>query len=534
MVVIETMAILKKVVAITTVLGIAMPSAASAGMVYHRGNGGDPGTLDPHKASTGIEINILRDLYEGLVTYDAAGHIYPGVAESWKVSADGTVYTFHFRENAKWSNGEPVTPRDFVFSLRRVMDPATASEYASAFYPIMNARAINTGKRAPSMLGVRAIDDKTLEIRLSERTPYFIELLALPTAMPVYPPGVENYGDDFVKPGKMISNGAYTLKNALLNAQTTVVRNPYFHDAENVAIDTVIFIPTEDHSAALKRFSAGELESNWGAPQEQVTWMRNNLGRQFHVTPRLSVEYYAINTRRPPLDDVRVRKALSMMIDREFLTKTIMKGTTVPAYSFVPPGIPNYGAPEGLDFKDEPILNREDEALELMKDAGYGPGHPLELTLRYSTSENYKNIALAVADLWKPLGVDVSLINADAAAHYAVLKSGEGFDIGQAQWGADYADAQNFLFLVRGDNPAFNYAGYANPQFDVLMNRAAQASDPQERIHLLHRAEQLIERDEPNIALFYSSSFNLVADRLKGWRDNGINTHLSRWMRIEP
>ena len=514
-------------------LALTLAGTAFAEMVYHRGNGGAPETLDPQKTGTAIEGYIVHDLYEGLVTHSAAAEIIPGVAKSWEISADGTIYTFHFRDDAKWSNGEPVTAGDFVFSFHRLLAPRTAAVYASLYYPIRNAKAVNSGALDPSELGVRALDDKTLEITLEALTPYFIEVLAQPTAVPVYPPSVKKYGEGFVKPGKMVSNGAYRLESALPNTQVTIVKNPYFHDAENVAIDKVIFYPTDDYAAALCRFSTGELDSQYNAPLEQAQWMRKHLGRQFHVSPELGIYYYALNTEKPPFNDRRVCRALSMAIDRKFLAEKIWNGAMLPGYGFVPPGIPNYGEPVMLDFKDQPIFDREDEAAELMREAGYGPKHPLKVRLSYYTDDNDEKTALAIADMWKPLGVDVGFVKTGHAAHHVMLHRRGDFDIARAGWLADYPDAQNFLFLLQSDNPHQNYARYRNAQFDVLMAEAAESLDANRRKAILHEAQARIEHDEPNIPLLYYDCFNLVSDKLKGWEDNSLNIHLSRWMRIE-
>ncbi|MEG9884668.1 MAG: peptide ABC transporter substrate-binding protein [Hyphomicrobiales bacterium] len=529
----EPVATLKKVAAIATVLGLALPSAASAEMIYHRGNGADPNTLDPAKTSINVELNILSDLLEGLVTYDTSGAAYPGVAKSWDISDDDLIYTFHFRNDAKWSNGEPVTAGDFVFSLRRVMTPAIGSTYATLLYPIRNAKAVNIGKLDPSKLGVRAIDDKTLEITLEAPTPYFIDTLDLFPALPVYPPSVKKYGDEFVKPGHMVSNGAYKLESFRLNAQLTVVKNPYFHDAENVAIDKVIYYPTQDEAAAIRRFDAGELDSNYGVPVDQIGWLRDHFGPEFHLTPAPVLEYYAINMTKPPFDDIRVRQALSMAIDRKFLAEKIMEGSAFPAYSFVPPGLPPYGEPVYVDWKDDSILDREDEAVALLKQAGYGPDHPLKLTIHYNTSDTRKKEASAIADMWREIGVEVSLINTDTATHYSLLQRHGDFDIARAGWIPDYPDAQTFLALMKSDNPRFNYAGYDNPDYDALMAKAARTVDPEARKAILHQAQAIIEKDTPNIPLLYDSWRYLVSDKLKGWVDNGPDMHLSRWMRIE-
>ncbi|MEG9883948.1 MAG: peptide ABC transporter substrate-binding protein [Hyphomicrobiales bacterium] len=514
-------------------LSLIVAGGGHAEIVYHRGNAADPETLDPHKTSNVFELNILSDLLEGLVTYDAAGTVSPGVAKAWDISDDGTVYTFHFRDDARWSNGEPVTAEDFVFSLRRVMTPETSGGYASLLYPIKNAEAVKAGKLDPSELAVKALDDKTLEITLEAPTPYFIETLKLQPALPVYPPAVKKYGDDFVKPGNMVSNGAYKLKDFTPNARTTVVKNPYFHDAENVAIDKVIFYPTEDQSAALRRFIAGELDSNWGAPVEQISWMREHLGRQLHITPSPTLEYYAIKVTRPPFDDARVRKALSMAVNRKFLADEIMHGAAFPAYSFVPPGIANYGKPVMPDYANDSMLDREDEAITLMKQAGYGPDHPLKLELSYITSETQKQVAIAIAGMYKTIGVDVTLVNRDSVAHHNLLHRHGVFDIAQARWVPDYIDAQNFLFLRQSNNPRFNYQNYSNPNFDALMAEAAKQLDANKRKAILHEAQAILEHDGPDIPLLYHSWINLVSGSLKGFEDNISDIHLSRYMSIE-
>ncbi len=507
--------------------------SAQAEVVYHRGNTGEPETLDPHKTSTVYEAHILRDIYEGLVVYDAKAKVIPGVAESWTASDDGTTYTFKLRASAKWSNGDTVTANDFVFSLRRIMDPATASKYASVLYPIKNAEKINKGEMAKEELGVKAIDASTLEITLEAPTPYFIELLTHQTGLPLHQASVEKLGADFVKPGNMVSNGAYTLAEFLPNSHVKAVKNPNFHDAANVKIDTVMFYPTEDRGAALRRFQAGELHSNNDAPTEQTKWMRENLGDQFRVAPYLGTYYYAVNTTKPPFNDVRVRQALSMAIDREFVADEIWGGTMVAGYSYVPPGIGNYGDPAFAEYKGMSMLDREDKAKALLAEAGFTPDKPLKIELRYNTSENHKNTAVAIADMWKPLGVEVSLLNTDVKTHYAFLRDKGDYDIARAGWIGDYSDPQNFLFQVESENTGLNYANYKNSEFDDLMDMAAVETDLDKRAKVLFDAEKIFMRDLPYIPILYYGSLSLVSKKLKGWEDNIQNVHASRWMSIE-
>ncbi len=326
-----------RMTALAAALLAATSFSAMAEMVYHRGNSADPETLDQHKTSTVYEGNIMRDLYEGLVAYSAAGKIIPGVAESWTQSEDGKTYTFKLRDNAKWSNGDPVKAGDFVFSLRRIMNPETGAKYATILYPILNAEAINKGEKKVEELGVKAIDDHTLEITLAQATPYFVDLLAHQTGLPVHPASVEKFGTDFVKAGNMVSNGAYMLAEFTPNAQIKMVKNPNFHDAANVAIDTVFYYPTEDRGAALRRFQAGELHSNDDVPTEQMAFIKKELADQFKPAPYLGTYYYALNMNDEALAKPEVRQALSMALDREFLADEIWGGTMIAGYSLVPP-----------------------------------------------------------------------------------------------------------------------------------------------------------------------------------------------------
>ncbi len=514
-------------------LAVAGSFAATAEVVYHRGNMADPETLDQHKTSTVYESNILRDLYEGLMAYNAKAEVVPGVAESWTVSDDGNVYTFKLRADAKWSNGDPVVAEDFVFSLRRIMSPETGAKYANILYPIKNAETINKGEALPATLGAKAIDDRTLEITLEAPTPFFLELLTHQTGLPLHPGSVEKHGKDFVRPENIVSNGAYILKEFVPNSHVKAVKNPNYHGAADVKIDTVFYYPTEDHSAALRRFQAGELHSNGDAPADQAKWMRENLGDKFRVAPYLGIYYYAVNMSKKPFDDPRVRRALSMSVDREYLAQEIWSDGMVAGYSFVPPGIGNYNDPAFADYKDLSMIDREEEALKLLTEAGYGPDKPLKLEIRYNTSDDHKRTAVAIADMWKPLGVEVSLLNTDTKTHYAHLRDKGDFDVARAGWIGDYSDPQNFLFMVESDNDGFNYANYNNPEYDSLMDEAAVETDLDKRANILKQAEELFIRDLPFIPLLYYGSRALVSDKLVGWEDNIQHVHPTRFMSIK-
>jgi oligopeptide transport system substrate-binding protein len=502
--------------------------------IWHRGASADPGSLDPHKTSTVIESDILSELYEGLVARDQHGEIIPGVAETWTVDADKLVYTFHFRADARWSNGDPVMPQDFVFAFQRLMKPQTAAQYANILYTLKNAEKVNKGDLPPEDLGVRALDGERLELRLERPVAYFLQQLAHLTALPLHRKSVEHIGDAFARPGNMVSNGPFMLKDFVPNDRLVLVRNPHYHSAGDVALESVVFIPFEDRSAALRRFMAGEIQSYDDVPVDQIAFVRARLDQEFKLFPSLASYYYAFDTRRPPFSDARVRRALAMVVDREFLARKIWGGTMEPSYSFVPPGITSYGAPAVVAWKDEDSFAREDEARRLLQEAGYGPGgRSLDIEIRFNTSENHKATAVALADMWRVLGANTRLLQTDATSHYAYLYSKAPFDVARSGWFADFPDAQNFLFLAESGNKSLNVANFVNPAYDALMRMAEQAADPAERCEILHKAEALLLEEQPFLVLLSFQSRNLVSQKLRGWEANALNVHPSRFVSID-
>lgn len=514
----------------------ALLAAPAAAQTYLRGNDGDPETLDQHKTSTVAEAHILRDMYEGLVVNNGAGEVVPGVASEWTVSDDGRTIAFTLREDARWSNGDPVTADDFVYSLRRIMDPATGAKYANLLYPILNAEAVNKGEKPVEELGVRAVADRTLEITLAQPTAYFVELLTHQTGLPVHPQSVEEHGAEFLTPENSVTNGPYELVSFTPNDRLVLEKNANFHAAESVAIERVEYIPFEDRATCLRRFEAAEVQSCSEVPREQIASINARLGDQLHISPYLGTYYYGVNSERPPFDDVRVRKALSLAIDRDFLAKEIFSDSMIPAYSLVPPGMKGYVPEEAaprLDFAQTPMLDREDEALRLLGEAGYGPDRPLRIDVSYNSSEDHRNAATAIAEMWRPLGVEVNFSVRDLPAHYANLRDAKDYDVARAGWIADYADPQNFLFLNLFDNDGFNYGRYKNPEYDALMAQSDAEQDPQQRAQLMAQAEELFLRDEPQIVLLTYSSTSLVSPRLSGWEDNVRNVHPTRYLSLD-
>lgn len=514
-------------------LGSRARAAAPAGL-YRRGNDADPETLDPHKSSTVAEAHILRDLYEGLLTYDNDGAIIPGTATRWTVSDDALTYTFALRADARWSNGDPVLAPDFVFALARMLNPATAAKYAEILYPIRGARAVNQGGAPPGTLGVAAPDPRTLVITLEQPTPYLLELLTHQTTLPVHPASVARFGDAFTKAGTLVSNGAYRLEDVVPNDRITLARNPHFHAASSVAIPRVAFLPTPDLASAVRRYAGGEIDSLCDLPGDQMASLTARFGAQVVLGPALGLYALALNTRKPPFGDVRVRRALSLVIDREFLAERLWGGTMNPAYSFCPPGLDHYRAPAEFAGRAALPIDREEEARALLAEAGYGPGgRTLNLTYRFNTTDNNRNTAIAVADAWRGLGIETRLIHTDAKTHFAYLRDGGDFDVARMSWLADYADPQNFLFLLEGGNDGFNPGRYANPAYDALMRAAAAERDVGSRAGLLFRAETLLVTDLPWIPLLHSRSKALIAPRLSGYRPNLRNAAPTRFLRLD-
>ncbi len=524
----------RTIVVVALALLAASASGAHADMVWTRGETGDPTSLDPHKASTVIDENVLSELFEGLVTYDNRGRLVPGAADRWDVDPTRTVYTFHLRADGRWSNGDPVTAGDFVFALRRLLTPATGAGYANFLYTLHNGQQVNTGKLPPDALGARALDAATLELTLERPTPYFLEQLAHMTALPLHEASVTRFGATFVKPGHLVGNGAFVLKDYVPNDRLVLVKNPYYHAAAQVALDAEIIMPLEDRAAALRRFMAGEILSYDDVPLDQVGFVREHLAGEFKVAPYLGSYFYAFDTRRKPFDDARVRQALSMVIDRDFLAERIWGGTMDAALGFVAPGIPSYGPPERPAWADLSSFDREDEARRLMQAAGFGPQHPLVLEFRYNTSENHKATAVAIADMWKSLGVVTHLFNTDGTAHFAYLHGKQPFDVARDGWVADVPDAQNFLFLAQSDNMGLNDANYANPRYDALMHAAETEGDAATRRRLLHEAEALLLTDQPYLPLMSYRSRNLVSPRLKGWEPNVQDHHPGQYITVAP
>jgi oligopeptide transport system substrate-binding protein len=500
---------------------LAMPAQAET--VLNRGNGAEPDSLDPAQVGSVMETNILGDLMVGLTTLDAGARPIPGIATHWETSADGLTWTFHLRQ-ARWSDGKPVTAQNFVFAWRRLLEPKTAARGAQLLWIIRNARAITAGQKPAAMLGATAISPNILKVTLEHPAPYLPELLALPAALPL-PPAPS------FKPGAYISNGPYLLKAWQPNDHITLARNPAFYDARTVKIDTVNYFPTVDSQAALRRLRAGELDMQTPLPTTELSWLKTNMPRAPHIMPSLALAYLPMNLRDPALADIRVRRALALVYDREAVAEKVMKRGETPAYAYVPPGIGDYRNGPQLDFKSMPYPARLAQAKRLMQDSGFGPFNKLTLTYLTPGNPDNKRLAAVFQAMARQIYVDVRITTADYALVLRAMRQGQ-YQLGYTNWLADFSDASNFLDPLRSGSPR-NYAGYSNPKFDAAMAAAEAEPDPARRTRLLQQAERIALADLPWLPIRFLSQSEAVGPRVGGYVPNARDFNASRWLWIK-
>lgn len=496
------------------------------------GNSSEPISLDPHKTTGTWESRILAEVLVGLTQDDAEGRPVPGMAERWETSADGKVWTFYLRE-ARWSDGAPVTADDFVFSLRRLMLPQTASEYASLLYVIEGAQAINEGKAAPQTLGVRAISPRILEIRLNHPAPYLPELAKHQTMAPVPRHVVEKYGDAWSQPEHYVANGPYVVKSWRLGDRVTIAKNPYWHGVEKLCIDEVSFFPTPDAASAERRVRRGELDINTDIQSNRIAFLRKDMPGYPRVSTYLGVSYLAFNANVPALKDVRVRQALTMSIDRDFITGKLLRGGQLPAYTFVPPGVANYRKVDAPAWSRVSFAERQALARRLLAEAGYGPARPLRLTIKHRNSPDPSLFMAAIQADWKQIGVEISLQQNEGQIAYASYRARD-FEIADAAWIADYNDPMSFLYLQQSATGPQNYGDYKNPKYDALLSSADNEPDPARRADYLAQAEQIMLHDAPVAPIYFYVSKNLVSPRVTGWVDNIIDHHRVSLLCLRP
>jgi len=478
-----------------------------------RNNGSEPDSIDPILTEIVPGINITLDLFEGLTAADGAGNIVPGVAHTWK-QTNPTTWIFNLRRDAKWSNGDGVTADDFIYGMRRLVDPKTASGYANTFGVfLLNGTEITEGKKAPTELGVKAIDKYTVEVKTPFPVGFLPDLMVNPGLGPVHKATVEKFGKEWTKPGKMVSNGAFMLTEWQVNSKIVLVKNPRYWDAKNVQLTKLTYLAVEGAASDVKLFESGENDWVDALPPGTYEKYKTQYPREIRLTPLLGFSFYAFLNSDPLLKDVRVRKALSMVVDRDILTQRVLASGQIPAYGLIVRGT-NGAEVTAYDWAGWPMEKRVADAKKLLMDAGVTPGTRLKFA--YNTGEANKNVAIFIASEWKSkLGLDLEL----EAMEFKVLnkkRNDKSYQIARHTWVADYNDATTFLSLVQCGNDQ-NVQDSCTKSADALIDKGNQNLDPIKRKALLTEAAKLAMEDYPLMPLWQSMTSRLVKSYVGGY-----------------
>lgn len=493
-----------------------------------RNNGSEVQSLDPHKIEGVPESNINRDLFEGLLISDVDGKPSPGVAEKWE-NKDFKVWTFHLRKDAKWSDGTPVTAQDFVYSWQRLANPNTASPYASylQYGHIVNIDDIIAGKIPITDLGVKALDDHTFEVTLSEPVPYFYKLLVHSSVSPVPRAAVEKFGEKWTQPANIITNGAYKLKDWVVNERIVLERNTNYWDNAKTVINQVTYLPISSEVTDVNRYRSGEIDMTYNnMPIELFQKLKKEIPNEVHVDPYLCTYYYEINNQKAPFNDVRVRTALKLALDRDIIVNKVKNQGDLPAYSFTPPYTDGAKLvePEWFKWSQE---KRNEEAKKLLAEAGYTAEKPLTFDLLYNTSDLHKKLAIAAASIWKKnLGANVKLENQEWKTFLDTRHQGN-YDVSRAGWCADYNEPTSFLNMVLSDS-SNNTVHYKSPAFDKLIADTLKVTDEAQRSELYSKAEQQLDKDSAIVPVYYYVNARLVKPWVGGYsgKDPMDNIHV--------
>ena len=495
-----------------------------------RNNGSEPASLDPHKVESDVEFNIISDMFDGLVAVKPDGTIEPRLAASWENKGN---WIFHLREGITWSDGTPITAQDVVWSWQRLVDPKTASPYASYLgnMNIVNAADIAEGKKAPDTLGVKALDDKTLEITLTQPTAAFLPMLAHPSLVALDKTLVTRFAEKWTKPEHFVSSGPYTLSQWIVNERIVGKRNPRYWDDAHTVINQVTYLPISSEAADVNRYRAGEIDITSTVPINQFALLKKTMPEQLDVSPHLATYYYELNTTRPPFNDARVRRALNMALDKEIIAEKVLGQGQRPAWLVSQPEIGGITL-KNPDYASWPREKRIAEAKKLLAEAGFGDDHPLSFNLLYNTSESHQRIAIAAASMWKKnLGVEAKLQNQEWKTMLDAKRTGN-FDAVRYAWIADYDDATTFLNNYRtGDSS--NTSRYSNPAYDAALLNAAKAPDIAARGRNYQQAEDLLAQDVPSIPVYHYVRSHLVKPWVGGFTPDRLGYYFTKDMYIK-
>lgn len=502
--------------------------------VLHLGIGSEPKDLDPQTTTGNPESQIQDSLFEGLTAWHPDHtDVMPGCAASWDISDDGTVYTFHLRPDANWSNGDPVTAEDFMFAYQRILSPTLSAPYAYMHYCIKNAEAYNQGELSDfSQVGLKTLDEKTLQITLKAPTPYFLRLVRYRSWYPVHPPTILAFGkiDDrstpWTRAENLVGNGPFRLVSWEPNRKIVVEKSPTYWDRENTGLNQIHFYPIDDMNAEEYAFRTGQLHITQDTPAERIKYYKENSPELIHLNPLLGTYFYELNTQRPPLDDVRVRRALALALDRELIVKYVCKAGEPAAYCLTPPDTAGYTAEAKIPFDPE-------QARKLLAEAGYpnGEGFP-KMEILYNTSKGHMRIAEVVQQIWKEnLNIHIELVNMEWKTYLSEKKS-QQYNIARASWIGDYNDPSTFLelFITGGGN---NDSAWSNKTYDQLIKQASLEQDSEKRRALFQQAEKILLEDAPLIPIYFYRNKSLVNLAVKNWKANSLDRHPYKYVYLE-
>jgi ABC-type oligopeptide transport system substrate-binding subunit len=508
----------------------ASPQDIPADAVLRRGNGGDPGSLDPALAEDVHAFNVLLDLYEGLLTVSADGTIAPGVAASWQVSRNGLQYRFRLRPDAVWSDGRPVTAEHFVAGFRHAVRSGSQSPSAFLLAPLVNYRAVLNGALPVEALGVRAEDEHALVIELEHPASYFPGILTMPIAYPRLP-DVHDDAASFRIPSRFVGNGPYVLDDWQPGGVLRLRRSRTFHATSATAIEFVQYYPIADAAAELNLYRAGQLDITATIPPAAFTTVRKDRPREVLLAPGLALYYLAFDLSEPPLDNPALRKALSMAIDRERLVEILGRGEQ-PAFGLVPPGVHGH-RPASYSWRDAPRTQRESQARQAYAAAGYGNQSSPIIELTYDAGDVHEKVALAVRAMWREvLDIDVSLRRLEWKAFLEARNDRSTWQVMRFVWVGDFDDASTFTDVF-GSGSAQNLPGYSNPRYDELLERASASAAAEPRQRMLTEAERVLIEDYPIAPLYFLVSKHLVSPRVQGYLPNAMDRHPSRFLVLQ-
>jgi oligopeptide transport system substrate-binding protein len=508
---------------------IQVSSELAPEQVLNRHLEGDPRSLDPSLVTDVVGQRVEDDLFEGLVTLDEAGHSVPGVALTWNTSPDGKTWTFHLRDNARWSNGQPVTADEFVYSWRREVDPATGSEYSQALAPIENAMDVAAGKMPLSSLGVESAGLHTLVVHLKAPTAYLLALLTNSVLVPLYEPAIKQWGDAWTQPGHMVSNGPFVLSDRVINGHITVVKNPYYWNANRVRLSKVNYLVVSDYDASTDQYLAGNIDFTERFNVTEKDLLQQTLGDQVVISPIFATAMFGYNLTKPPFaDNPKLRLALNISLDRGILVNDVMHSVGVPAYNVMPP-LDGYtpAIPEWATFSADA---RHALARKLYQEAGYSDSHPLEAVMTYmSSGPHVRREMEAMAAMWQMnLGARIQIYNEEWKVMLQARQLRQPTFFWDA-WSGDYPDPFTFMQLFQ-TGFGMNDGDYSNPKFDALVNQASSINESAKRFELFHSAEEILNEDAPVLPVYYYVSTHLIKPYVKGWQSNIMDRHLSQYM----